>query len=604
MPVQAYGPLPILAPTFLAGRGRPRQFAGTAGRLRSDSPVTKEIVVNVDHEETRVATLEDGSLVEIAVERPTGQRVAGNIYKGRVENVLPGMQAAFVNVGLERNAFLYVDDALPVKDEDDDLPDLRRATIRDVVREGQEIVVQVAKEPIGTKGARVTRHLTLPGRYLVLMPGVDYVGVSRRIENEGERERLRTLAESVKPEGAGLIVRTVAEGADEQELTRDVVFLARLWERIQAKARMSGAPAVLHKDLGLLLRVVRDAFSEEVDKLTIDSRQEYEKVLELLDISAPELKPRVSYHAAHDRPIFDVYGIEPEIEKALKRRVWLKSGGYIVIDRTEALTSIDVNTGKYVGTTNLADTVFRTNLEAAREIARQIRLRDIGGIIVVDFIDMEVPEHRQQVLKALEEAVKSDRTKTNVLGLTQLGLVEMTRKKVRQSLDDVLQRACPYCDGRGKVLSEESMSRKVRADVKRILKHTSSEAVLIEVHPSVAALLIGAGGANLRELEKETGKLVYIKGDSDCHLETMNLRALGTREEVEAKALPVHTGQQLELKVEEPHATNPADGIARVDGYVIDIEGAGNRVGERVRAEVSRAFRTYAKARLIEPGLR
>ncbi|MCL5676434.1 MAG: Rne/Rng family ribonuclease [Firmicutes bacterium] len=561
--------------------------------------MSKEIVVNVDHEETRVATVEHGSLVEIAIERPTGQRVAGNIYKGRVENVLPGMQAAFVNIGLERNAFLYVDDALPIKEDEDDLPDLRHASIGDVVKEGQEIVAQVAKEPIGTKGARVTRHLTLPGRYLVLMPGVDYVGVSRRIEDEAKRERLRKLAESIKPEGSGLIVRTVAEGAEEEELSRDVEFLARLWERIQAKAKVAGAPAVLHKDLGLLLRVVRDAFSEDVDKLTIDSRQEYEKVLELLDLTAPELKPRVHYHSPQERSLFDAYGVEPEIEKALKRRVWLKSGGYIVIDRTEALTSIDVNTGKFVGTTNLADTVFKTNLEAAREIAHQIRLRDIGGIIVVDFIDMEVPEHRQQVLKALEEAVRADRTKTNVLGLTQLGLVEMTRKKVRQSLDDVLQRACPYCDGRGKVLSEETMSRKVRADIKRILKHTSSEAVLIEVHPSVAALLIGSGGANLRDLERETGKLVYVKGDSDCHLETMNLRALGTREEVEAKALPVRAGQQLELKVEEPHATNPVDGIARVDGYVVDIEGGGGRVGERVRIEVVKAFRTYAKAHLI-----
>lgn len=561
--------------------------------------MSKEIVVNVDHEETRVGTIEEGTLVEIAIERPTGQRVAGNIYKGRVENVLPGMQAAFVNIGLERNAFLYVDDALPVKDDEDDLPDLRGRAIGDVVKEGQEIVVQVAKEPIGTKGARVTRHLTLPGRYLVFMPGVDYVGVSRRIENEAERERLRKLAEAVKPEGAGLIIRTVAEGAQEEELARDARFLARLWERVQAKARVSNAPTVLHKDLGLLLRVVRDAFSEDVDKLTIDSRQEYEKVQELLDLTAPELVQRVQYYSPHDRPLFDAYGIEPEIEKALKRRVWLKSGGYIVIDRTEALTSIDVNTGKFVGTTNLADTVFRTNLEAAREIARQIRLRDIGGIIVVDFIDMEVPEHRQQVLKVLEEAVRTDRTKTNVLGLTQLGLVEMTRKKVRQSLDDVLQRTCPYCDGRGKVLSEETMSRKVRADVKRVLKHTMSEAALVEVHPSVAALLIGAGGANLRELERETGKLVYIKGDSDCHLETMNLRALGTREEVEAKALPVQMGQQLDLKVEEQHATNPADGISRVDGYVVDIEGGGDRVGERVRVEVVKAFRTYARAKIV-----
>ena len=560
----------------------------------------KEILINVDRDETRAAVLEQGELVEIYIERPVNQRVAGNIYKGKVENVLPGMQAAFVNIGLERNSFLYIDDALPGKgEEDEDFEDLKSLTIKDVLKVGQEVTVQVAKEPIGTKGARVTRHITLPGRYLVLMPSVDYIGVSRRIENEAERDRLRALAERIKPAGVGVIVRTVAEGTDEAELAQDAEFLIRVWSRIQSRARTVSAPALLHKDLGLVYRIIRDAFSEEVDKLVIDSRSEYEKVIELLEITSLRLKDRVQYFQAKDRALFDIYGIESEIDKALKKRVWLKSGGYIVIDHTEALTSIDVNTGKFVGTTNLADTVFKTNLEAAREIARQLRLRDIGGIIVIDFIDMEIPEHRHQVLRVLEDALKPDRTKANVLGLTQLGLVEMTRKKVRQSLDDVLQRPCPYCDARGKVLSEETMSRKVRTDIRRILRHTTAEAILVEVHPSVAALLIGSGGVNLRELERETSKTIYIKGAAGCHLETMNLRALGTREEVEAKALPVRAGQVIELKVEEPHVTNALDGIARVEGYVVDIEGAGKLVGEKVKVEITRAFRTYAKARII-----
>ncbi len=560
----------------------------------------KEIVITVERDETRAALLDNGSLLEFFIERPVNQRVAGNIYKGRVEDVLPGMQAAFVNVGLERNSFLYIDDALPGKDEDEDLPDLKHATIKDVLKEGQEVVVQVAKEPIGSKGARVTRHLTLPGRYLVLMPSMDYSGVSRRITDEAERDRLRALAAKVKPAGVGLIVRTVAEGSSESELAKDAEFLYRLWQRIQARAREATAPALVHRDLGLVYRIIRDVFSEDIDKLVIDSRVEYEKILELLEMGSPGLKDRVRLYSRRDRPLFDYYAIESEVEKALKKRVWLKSGGYLVIDQTEALTVIDVNTGKFVGTTDLADTVYRTNLEAAREIARQLRLRDIGGIVIIDFIDMEVAEHRAGVLKTLEDAVRSDRTRVSVLGLTQLGLVELTRKKVRQSLDEVLQRPCPYCDGRGKVFSEETMSLKVRSEVRKLLRQSHNEAVMVELHPSVASLVIGSGGANLRELERETGKVIYIRGSAGCHLEQVNVKAVGTQAEVEQKALPVKAGQVLELQVEEPHATNPADGISRVEGYVVDIEGAGRRIGETVAVQVTRAYRTYARARLID----
>lgn len=557
----------------------------------------KEIIVSIDHEETRAALLEDGQLTEIFIERPLNQRVVGNIYKGKVENVLPGMQASFVNIGLDRNSFLYIDDALPA--HGDEFDDLKHLTIKDVLKEGQEIVVQVAKEPIGTKGARVTRHITLPGRYLVLMPSVEYIGVSRRIEKEEERDRLRQLAEKIKPPGVGLIVRTVAEGASENELAKDAEFLIRLWNRIQTRAQNNPAPQLLHKDLGLTYRILRDVFTEEIDHFIIDARADYDKVLELLEIISPHLKGRVELYSRREPSLFEHYDIESEIEKALKKRVWLKSGGYIVIDHAEALTVIDVNTGKFVGTTNLADTVYKTNLEAAREIARQIRLRDIGGIIIIDFIDMEVAAHRLNVLKTLEEAVHPDRTKVTILGLTQLGLVELTRKKVRQSLDEVLQRSCPYCDGRGKVLSEETMSRRVRHEIKKILRHTSNEACLIEVYPAVAALLIGPGGANLKELEKETGKTIFIRGSVECHLENMNLKALGSKQEVEAKALPVKLGEVLQLRIQEHHATNQADGIARIEGYVIDIEDGGCLVGERVKVEISRVFRTYAKARVL-----
>ena len=563
----------------------------------------KEILVNVDLDETRVAVVEDGLLSEIYIERPANQRVAGNIYKGRVENVLPGMQAAFVDIGLERNAFLYVDDAnLPKNvDEDDEVGDeIRRRTIKDILKVGQEVLVQVTKEPIGTKGARVTRYFTLPGRYLVLMPVVDYVGVSRRIEAEDERERLRKMAEKLKPAGVGLIVRTVAEGKSEMELAQDLDFLQRLWARIQVRAKNTQAPALIHKDLGLVYRIIRDLFSEEVAALHVDSRHEYERILELLDVMSPELKGRVHLFVSRDRSLFDLYGLDAEIEEALRKKVWLKSGGYIVIDQTEALTVIDVNTGKYVGTTSLADTVFRTNMEAAKEIARQLRLRDIGGIIVIDFIDMQVQEHRQKVLAALEEELRKDRTRTTVLGITQLGLVEMTRKKVRQGLSAVMEQPCPYCQGRGAVLSQATMASKVRREIRRMLRHSAGEAVLVEVHPSVASLLIGSGGANLRELERETGKSIYIRGVASLHVEAIGFRALGSRDEVEAKAIPVREGEVMEVLIEEPHASNPWDGIARLEGYVVDVEGAGRLVGERVRVEITKAFRTYAKARILE----
>ena len=564
--------------------------------------VTKEILVTVDVDETRAAVVEDGELVELFVERPVHQRVVGNIYKGKVENVLPGMQAAFVDIGLDRNSFLYVDDAQPgrAEVEGETIGGAKgKLTIKEIVRPGQEIIVQVAKEPIGTKGARVTRHITLPGRFLVLMPHVDYIGVSRRIDDDKERERLKQVAARVKPEGAGLIVRTVAEGAHEEELAKDAAFLTKLWERVAGRAKAAPSPSLLHRDLGLVHRIVRDWFDDTVDQFTIDNKEEYQRAAEVLDLHAPHLKDRLRLYTRTDQSLFDFHGMEMEIDKALKRRVWLKSGGYIVIDQTEALTCIDVNTGKFVGTTNLADTVFKTNLEAAKEIARQLRLRDIGGIIIIDFIDMEVTDHRQKVIKTLEDELKRDRTRANVLGLTQLGLLEMTRKKSRQNLDEAMMRSCTYCDGRGKVLSEETMARRVRAEVRRILKQSSSEALLMEVHPSVAALLIGAGGSNLKELEAELGKIIYIRGNNEVHLEEMHLRVLGTREEVEERALPVKPGQVVEVKIEEAHVTNTADGIARVDGYVIDVEEAGALTGKRVKVEIGKVYRTYAKARLV-----
>ena len=558
----------------------------------------KEIVINVGDEETRVAVLEDKVPVEIYIERSLNQRLVGNIFKGQVENVLPGMQAAFVNIGLEKNAFLYVEDALPARSPDGNgSGSVLGANIGDILKQGQDILVQIVKEPIGTKGPRVTTHITLPGRFLVLMPTVDYIGISRRIDSEKERERLKELAARAKPEGMGVIVRTVAEGVLEEEIRQDVLLLFKLWKKILNRSAHGPVPNLVHRDLELVHRILRDVFTGDVDRLTVDSRYEHEKVLDLLDIIGPQLKLKVFLD---DRVnIFEEYGIQQEIEKLLKRKVWLKCGGYLVIDQAEALTAIDVNTGKYVGTINLEDTVLRTNSEAAREIARQLRLRNIGGIIIVDFIDMTEEAHRQQVLQLLEEEIKKDKTKTNILGITQLGLVEMTRKKVRPSLAEVLQKSCPYCEGRGKVMSEETLGIHFKSQISHMARQTKAETILVEANPVVAARLIGSGGASLRELEQKTGKNLYIRGTAGHHIESVTIRPLQDNEEIQAHTLPVRPGEVLEVKVEEPHISNTNDGIARINGFILDIEGAGTLVGETIAVEVSKVYRTYARARPV-----
>ena len=567
----------------------------------------REILVNVEPLETRAAILEDGELVELMVERPILQRAVGNIYKGRVENVLPGMEAAFVAIGLEKNAFLHVGDAGALYDDEDGVEEQKSrkfVNIDDVVRPRQEIMVQVVKEAIGTKGARVTTNVSLPGRYVVLTPTNEFIGVSRRIGDEKERQRLKAWAEAAKPEGAGVIVRTVAEGRPEAELQQDMDFLAKLWQRIQRRSQVMNAPALLHKDLGLTFRIVRDMLTDEVEHVWIDDKDEHERVCELADTMSTELRRRIRLWPSAQASLFDAFNLEPEIEKAIRRKVWLHCGGYLIIDQTEALTVIDVNTGKFVGNRNLQETVVRANVEAAEEIGRQIRLRDLAGIIIVDFIDMDRHDDRQKVLSTLEEAVRRDRTKVHVLGLTQLGLVEMTRKKVGHGLEGMLLRTCPDCDGRGRVLSEETMAQKVRRDVRALLRRENQEAILVEVNPAVASLLIGTGGANLRDFERELGRTVHVRGAEDLRIEQMRVKAIGTRDEVDRLARPVQPGEEIELRIEEQHQSNPEDGIARVEGYVIDVQGGGQLVGQKVKVHITGAFRTFARARLVGQGRR
>jgi len=553
----------------------------------------KKIIVNCDNRATRVALLEKGKLVEMDIERPLQHRVVGNLYKGIVANVLPGMQAAFVDIGLEKNAFLYVDDIFT--DWDDESPQPARGSIEKLLKAGEEIMVQVIKEPYGSKGARVTGQITIPGRYLVLVPGADYIGVSRRIESQAERDRLRREVEKLKPADLGLIVRTVAEGVESKVMEQDLQFLVQLWNRISSRFEQKAAPAILYQDLSLTCRIARDLFVEEFSSFLIDNEHEYDKVREIVEYISPHLVPKVKYYKEKE-PIFERYGVDVELEKALARQVWLKSGGYLVFDEAEALTVVDVNTGRYIGRRNLADTILKTNLEAAEEIARQVRLRDIGGIIIVDFIDMSIEEHRRKVIDKLNSAIKNDRTKTYVLGLTNLGLVEMTRKKVRQDLSEYLQQPCPYCGGSGRVLTPLVVSTRIETELKEELKKERSKAVLVEMHHEVAAIIIGSGGGNLKKLEEELKRKIFIRGIEDMHIEQYRIVARGSQKEIQALALPVKPGDTLDVNIEEPHSTNPSHGIARIQGFVINVEGAGDRAGQSVRVEVKEVNRTYARA--------
>ena len=487
--------------------------------------MSKRIVVNVGLLETRVAVQEGNLLTELYLERHRHRSIVGSVCKGTVTNVLPGMQAAFVDIGLSKDAFLYAGDyttnlsdvnrtMLVAADEDD--PDVeldgedeeprRQAAgpIEEMLTRGQTVLVQVSKESLGTKGARITSFISLPGRYVVYMPQARHVGVSRRIRDERERDRLRAALRALTLPPGGFILRTNAEGKGESEFAHDVEFLGRLWAQIQARFESAATPAALHEEGDLTFRVVRDLFSPEVDEFVVDDRTAHDKVLGYVQTLVPALAERVRLYGDR-KPVFDAFGIEKDIEKALRRRVWLKSGGYIVIDHTEALVSIDVNTGKYVGKRDFEQTVLKINLEAVSEVVRQIRLRDLGGIIIIDFIDMEVAEHREQVYKAVKRALAEDKARTNVLEISELGLVEMTRKRVRQDLRALLSQSCPTCRGTGVVKSNETLAteiyRAVQAKAAAEAPPGEGREIVTRVHPDLASYLEGEGRPDLQRLE-------------------------------------------------------------------------------------------------------
>ncbi|MBQ4637291.1 MAG: Rne/Rng family ribonuclease [Clostridia bacterium] len=437
--------------------------------------MSRDILIDVCGPMTRVALVDGSDIQELYMESPTSEKLVGNIYKGKVQNILPGMQAAFIDIGLNKNAFLYAGDILVDTadfvgmDEKGVEKSLReQPAIRKLLSVGQELLVQVIKEPGGTKGPRVTTHITLPGRTCVMVPTLDYVGVSRRIDSETERARLKAEIEAVKPSGMGVIVRTAAKGLTKDEFRQELEALGGLYERISQRAKDKKAPALIYSDESLAYRVVRDMLTDDIDALVINDRDTFDSAVAIAKLFAPTLAQRIRLYTK-ELPIFDAYSIENKVKNAIERKVWLKNGGYLVFDQTEALTVIDVNTGKFVGpTSNLQDTVFQLNIEAAREIARQVRLRDISGIIIIDFIDMLQENNRKAVVDELRAAFKGDRTKTNVVGLTGLGLVEMTRKKLRKSLSGVTQRPCPLCDGEGRILKAEQVVYSAVRDVQRM----------------------------------------------------------------------------------------------------------------------------------------
>jgi len=490
--------------------------------------MTTEILINATSYEVRLALVEDGNLSEFHMQRPTDKGLMGNVYKGKVVRVLPGMQAAFVDIGLERTGFLYVDDVCVSSDSSNYNPCItdcaqtpHRAQglhIEEILSEGKDILVQVSKDPIGTKGARLTCHITLPCRNLVFIPQTDHIGVSRKIEDEEVRLQLKTLIDEIRPQGTGFIVRTVAEHATTSELEADMEFLLLLWDDIVDKAESMVSPHLVHEDIDITLRSIRDFFTMDVDSLIIDNQVAYEKLLSHVQTFAPQLADKISLYQ-HPTPIFEAHNIEVEISRAVEKKVWLRSGGYIIIESTEALSVIDVNTGRYVGKSDLNDTIFKTNMEAAIEIAYQLRLRNIGGIIIIDFIDMEDELHREELYTTFKEAVKKDKNRNNILKLSEFGLVQMTRKRNSENLHQLMCEPCHYCSGEGMIKSRRTVCYDIFRKITRNSNKSNGSTITLRVHPRIADMLNNEEELTKSSVEKEIGKRILAAPSKDLHIE-------------------------------------------------------------------------------------
>jgi ribonuclease G len=503
----------------------------------------KEFVVNVTPLEARIALLEDGRLVELSIERQESPSIVGNIYRGRVDSVVPGMQAAFIDIGMEKNGFLYVSDIAGAEGTGDvELEDgvaraktrakrARQQPIETMLKRNQYVMVQVVKDQLGTKGPRLTNFITMPGRYMVLMPTVSTLGVSRKIDSDEERQRLKKILQAVRPQKVGIITRTAGEGRDRKDFEADAKFLTRTWDRAKEKFERMNGPGLIREDLNPILRAVRDQFTAEIDRLTIDNETEYERILGFLDNLDPSLKKNVRLYK-QKRPLFDKMGVEEEIEKALRRKVYLKSGGHIVIDQTEALVAIDVNTGKFIGKKQLEDTVFYTNMEAALEIARQVRLRDMGGIIVIDFIDMRFESNKRKLLRHLGDALKNDRAKTTLSEINELGMIEMTRKRVKHSLIKALSQTCPYCEGSGMVRSVTTMTFDTLRRLQSLFCITKEKHIVLQVHPDIARRLRTENKELLDSIAQSFEREVEVESVSDFHIHDIKILRARTRQEV------------------------------------------------------------------------
>lgn len=589
----------------------------------------KQVLVSVDRGETRVALLEATGdvaaparparsgrrrrksanpaagyrVAELYLERRGARSIVGNIYKGKVDNVLAGLEAAFVDIGLEKNGFLHVDEIV--------LPGVEVAKrgrggrdgqkIHDLLRPGQEVVVQVVKDPLKTKGARLSMELTIPGRYMVYTPQGEGVGVSRRLPDK-ERDRLRKEAARLDLQGGGAIIRTAAYGARREDFERELQYLFKLNEVLERRVADTQAPDLVFQEADLSVRVVRDVFSEHFERAVVDDAKQHQRLVSFFTRTAPELVDRVELWE-EPAPLFERYGVEREIEGTLTRRVDLPSGGYLIIDYAEALTVIDVNTGSFIGRgrgARLEDTITRTNLEAAEEAVRQLRLRDIGGIIVIDFIDMARARNRDAVLKTLRKALDEDRTKTFVVEISPLGLVEMTRQNVTEGVREIMTRHCPTCGGEGVIRSEETIAIDFERRLRDIASEHDAEALLLQINPRVGAVFTGNGARILRQLEEETGKWFHFEGSEGLPLDHFAITYEGSRDDVAERALPFREGDEVLVSIVEPHMYNVDDAVAKIDGYIVSVTGGGRHVGEKRLVRIDEVGRTAATATLVD----
>ncbi len=590
----------------------------------------KQVLVSVDRGETRVALLEATGTVparkpsssnrrrrrpanpaagyqvaELYLERRGARSIVGNIYKGRVDNVLGGLEAAFVDIGLEKNGFLHVDEiVLPGVEAPRRGRGSGRDTrqITDMLKPGQDVVVQVVKDPLKTKGARLSMDLTIAGRYMVFAPFGEGVGVSRRLDDK-ERERLRKEAAKLDLKGAGAIIRTAAQGATRAELERELLYLFKLNDVLQKRVAETQGPALVFQEADLSVRVVRDIYSAEFERAVVDDEKQHHRLVSFFSRTAPDLVEHVELWT-EDQPLFETFGVEKVLNSTLERRVDLPSGGYLMIDYAEALTVIDVNSGSFIGRgkgARLEDTITKTNLEAADEVVRQLRLRDIGGIIVIDFIDMARARNRDAVLKTLRKALDEDRTKTFVVEISPLGLVEMTRQNVTEGVREIMTRPCPTCRGEGVIKSEETIAIEFERRMRDLAAQSKAPAILLQMNPRVSAEFTANDARVLHAVEADTGKWFHFEGSEGLPLEHFAVLMEGEREQVLERALPFREGEEVYVEIVEPHMYNPHDAVAKIDGYIISVQGATGAVGQKRLVRIEEVGRTQATAVLVEP---